>query len=91
MDARLTGPGSRFNPETQIAFTLPQQAGVTLRVYNVLGELVTTLVNRRMAAGTHRVRWDGRTSDGREAASGVYFYRLQFEDRTHTGKMLMVR
>jgi hypothetical protein len=65
------------NPSALIPYALPERAHVRLAIYNALGQRVRTLVNREQAAGTHRARWDGRTEDGRPAASGVYFYRLE--------------
>lgn len=80
-----------FNPETQIAFTLSSGSRVTLRVYNILGEHVVTLVDRNLPAGSQRFTWDGRTQDGDRASSGVYFYRLSVDEEVHTGKMMMLR
>lgn len=66
-----------FNPQTNMRFQLPQQSVVTLRIYDVLGQEVRTLVEGTHAAGVHRVTWDGRDSRGRPVASGVYFYALE--------------
>ena len=74
-----------FNPSTTIPFQLPAVSGqqsavsgrrtaVTLKVYNVLGELVRTLVNEEQGPGWYRVIWDGKDSLGKEVSSGVYFY-----------------
>jgi len=80
-----------FNPETQIAFTLSADTWVTLRVYNILGEHVVTLVDRDLPAGAQRFTWDGRTQNGDRASSGVYFYRLSVDQQVHTGKMMMLK
>lgn len=65
-----------FNPRTTIRFSTP--AGrASLRVYDVGGRLVRTLVDGAVRAGSHEVDWDGRDRHGRTAASGVYFYRLE--------------
>ena len=66
-----------FNPSTRISFSLPQAGAVTLSVFNLLGQEVTTLVNGPMTAGTHETVWDGRDAAGRVLSSGVYFYRIQ--------------
>jgi flagellar hook assembly protein FlgD len=50
---------------------------VTLRVYNVLGQLVRTLVNTTQEAGSYEAVWDGRNIDGGHVSSGVYLYRLE--------------
>jgi hypothetical protein len=65
-----------FNPSTTIRFQVPTSAYVTLRIFNVLGQEVATLVSGQRNAGTYQVLWDGRTSSGATVASGVYFYSL---------------
>ena len=61
-----------FNPSTVIKFTLPEEAFVTINVFNILGEVVSTLVNRNLPSGTHQIVFDAKGIN-----SGVYFYRLQ--------------
>jgi hypothetical protein len=80
-----------FNPTTQINFTLPAASLVRLDVYNTVGQKVSTLANEHMAAGTHTVSWNGRTSNGEPAASGVYFYRISAGDFTESRKMLLMK
>ncbi|HPC11332.1 MAG TPA: T9SS type A sorting domain-containing protein, partial [candidate division Zixibacteria bacterium] len=75
-----------FNPSTTIGFTLPTAQDVQLVVYNVLGQEIATLVNGRMAAGSHQVTFE---ASGRP--SGVYFYRLTYEDGVETRKMTLVK
>jgi Tol biopolymer transport system component len=62
-----------FNPSTKIKFGTSKAGTVSLRIYNVRGELVKTIVNERMAQGAHEVTWDGRTTSGQTVASGVYY------------------
>lgn len=80
-----------FNPSTTIEFEIAKPARVVVRVYNTLGEVVRTLVDRQFAVGTHRVVWDGRDDHGREVASGVYLYRLTAGGVTQEKKMVLVR
>lgn len=80
-----------FNPSTEISFSLPKPAEVTLVIYNVLGESVVTLAEGQRAAGTHAVRWDGRDKNGRAVASGVYFYRLDAGEFSATRKMVLLK
>ncbi|MFH2054618.1 MAG: FlgD immunoglobulin-like domain containing protein [bacterium] len=83
-----------FNPQTQIEFAISQSAAnkpVTLDVFNILGERVTTLLNEPLAAGLHTVTWYGRDDNGQEVASGVYFYRLRVGDVTDTKKMVLMK
>lgn len=75
-----------FNPTTQISFDLPAAAKVTLDVFNVLGQKVSTLVNENLDAGTHVVEFDGASY-----ASGVYFYHISADNFSQTKKMVMLK
>ena len=66
-----------FNPLTRISFRLERDAQVSLRVYDVQGRLVRTLVDDYLAAGPRLVEWDGSDDQGRSVASGTYYLRLQ--------------
>ncbi len=77
--------------ETRIAYDLKTSVPVTLRIYDVLGREVTTLVNRRQPADDYRVTWEGTDAQGRPVSSGVYFYRLQAGSYSKTRKMVVVR
>ena len=83
-----------FNPVTTISYAIPRQlAGkrVQLEIFNILGERVRQLVNRRQMAGTYRVQWDGRDDGGVPVASGVYLYRLKVADRHLSRKMMLLK
>ncbi len=80
-----------FNPSTAITFTLPERAEVELKIYNVNGQLVRTLVNEARAAGQHTTQWDGKNSAGQEVASGVYWYRLRSGREVRQMKMTLIR
>lgn len=80
-----------FNPSTTIEYSLASGANVRLEVYNILGQVVRTLVCGRQAAGVYRVSWDGRDAAGAPAASGVYFYRLMTDQVTHSRKMMYLK
>ncbi|MCK4627109.1 MAG: T9SS type A sorting domain-containing protein [Phycisphaerae bacterium] len=75
-----------FNPATEISFTLPRAAEVRLEVFNVMGQKVTTLIDKQMNAGEHTCVWDGS-----DVASGVYFYRLETPDFVDTRKMVLMK
>ncbi len=66
-----------FNPQTQIRFRLPVEGPVALRLYDVLGQKIRTLVEGELRAGVHQAAWDGRDDQGRSVSSGVYFYVLE--------------
>ena len=66
-----------FNAETNIRYTLPEEAHVTLRIFNIKGQLVRTLVNEIEQAGFKDVRWLGKDSSGPDVSSGMYFNSLR--------------
>jgi len=81
-----------FNPLTTIAWDLPADAPVTLRVYDAAGRLVRTLLAAApRAAGRNEQVWEGRDGAGREVAAGVYLYRLETPDRQATGRMTLLK
>jgi hypothetical protein len=80
-----------FNPETVIAFDLPQDSSVRLEIYDALGQKVRTLVSGALATGAHRFAWDGRDARGSQVSSGVYFYRLQAGEYVQTRRMLLLK
>lgn len=80
-----------FNAETLIRFDLPDAALASLDVFNALGQKVRTLVQGRLDAGSHQLRWDSRDESGSTLASGVYFYRLVAGKRVQTQRMMLVK
>ncbi len=93
--ARLLGLGdpfpSPFNAAVTIPFALAEAGVVRLAVYNLLGQSIRTLAAGWLEAGTHRVRWDGRTAAGAAAASGVYWAVLQTDEAVQTAKLALIR
>lgn len=75
-----------FNPSTEISCSIPTQGNVVLKIYDVLGREVATLVNEKKQAGEYTVEWH---ADG--LPSGVYFYRLVAGDFVRTRKMILMR
>jgi hypothetical protein len=75
-----------FNPSTTIEFSVPQAALVTLRVFNVLGSVVGTLVNEELQAGSYRTTWEASGF-----SSGVYFYRMEAGWFVETKKLMLLR
>lgn len=80
-----------FNPLTKISFSLPEAQSVRLMVYGVDGRLVKTLLNERCGAGQHEVVWMGRDDADQQAASGVYFYRLDAGPYSQVRKMTLMK
>lgn len=80
-----------FNPNTTIRFSIDREALVVLSIYDISGRLVRTLVNRKLAAGGYAEAWDGRDTQANDAASGIYFYRLEAGTKTLQRKAVLLR
>jgi len=80
-----------FNPATTISYALPVASHVDLALYNLLGQRITTLVDKIQPPGKHTIIWNGRDSHGEEVSTGIYFYRITAGDFTQTRKMMLVR
>ena len=80
-----------FNSGTAIRFGLHSTSKVIIKVYNLLGQEVRTLVRSELPEGFHITVWDGRDNRGRSVSSGLYFYRLQAGPQTRIRKMLLVK
>lgn len=75
-----------FNPSTTISFSLPKKEFVTLKIYDVLGKEITTLVNEELNAGSYKNDWNAGN-----LASGIYFYRLQAGKYNETRKIMLLK
>jgi hypothetical protein len=80
-----------FNPLTNIAYYLPGDARVRLTIYNLRGEKVLELVNEQQTRGWKEVPWDGKNSQGKKVASGVYFCKLQTSCETEIIRMVLLK
>ncbi|CUS88357.1 Por secretion system C-terminal sorting domain-containing protein, partial [Candidatus Kryptonium thompsonii] len=80
-----------FNPSTSISFDLPEDAFVTLKIYNIIGQEIKTLVNEFKNAGRYTVVWDGKDNTGKIAPSGIYFYRITAGNFSKTLKMVLTK
>jgi hypothetical protein len=80
-----------FNPSTVIAYEVARAGAVRLHVFDVAGRLVRTLVEANVPAGRHTVRWDGRDEQGRQSASGRYYYRLRVGAKVLTKDMTLLK
>ena len=79
-----------FNPITTIAFDIASDQQVSLKIYDVQGRLIRTLVNEQMQARSYSVQWDGKNDRGSMVASGVYFYQLQAGSEYRAVKKLIL-
>jgi hypothetical protein len=80
-----------FNPSTTISYQIPQAGHATLRIYDLLGHHVATLVDGEVAAGKHSVAWDGKNERGELVATGVYLYRLEVAGVVRTKKLVLAK
>jgi hypothetical protein len=81
-----------FNPTTTIEYTVKEQGKVNLRIYNVAGQLIRTLVDDVKSPGVlYSATWDGKNGQGQTVASGVYFYKLVAGDFVQTKKMILLK
>ena len=85
-----------FNPTTTIKFKVQGSkfkvpCHITLKIYNILGETVKTLVDEFKSDGSYTVIWDGKDERGNEVSSGIYFYRLKAGDYSETKKMVLLK
>lgn len=80
-----------FNPSTSVRYHLAAPGNVILKIYNLLGQEIRTLVEEAQTAGAHTVMWDGNDKRGRAVSSGIYFYRLQTGEKVLTKRMTLIR
>jgi len=80
-----------FNPSTTLTFDMALAGHVTIRIYNVAGRLIRTLVDERRDAGRHHVEWNGIDANGSSVPSGIYFYRMRASGYEATRKMILMR
>ena len=80
-----------FNPTTNVKFDLPRNEKVTLKIYNILGQEIRTLVNEDMEAGSHVILWNGRNNFGIKVASGVYIYQIRAGKYIKAKKMSFIK
>ena len=80
-----------FNPSTTIEFYLEQSENVKLRVYNIRGKKVDTLINNYLNAGNHSIVWNGIDNDNNPVSSGIYFLFLEAGSFTETLKIMLIK
>lgn len=80
-----------FNPATKIRFSIPQNDFVTLKVYNMIGEEISTLVNQQLSMGSYEVEFNTWNNNINSNPSGVYFYRITTSQNTEVRKMIYIK
>ena len=78
---QITNYPNPFNPETKIIFNLPEEGKVKLEIYNIKGQKVKTLIDDQLEKGFHEILWNSEDNNGTLVASGVYFYKLNFDGK----------
>lgn len=79
------------NPTTTIQFNILEAQHVTLKIYNILGEEIATLIDGQKEAGAYTCMWEGKNQKGLRVSSGIYLYRLTVGDRVFTKKMMLLQ
>ena len=79
-----------FNPSTIIKYSVPKESFVSLKIYNIIGEEIKTLVNEKKSAGNYAIKFNAY-QNGNSLPSGVYFYKLQVADFSQTKKMMLLK
>jgi len=80
-----------FNPATELSYRLGSESRIALRIYDVTGRLVRTLVDEHQGPGSYNVMWNGRDSDGQTAPAGVYFSLLETDNVRQTRRMVLLK
>ena len=80
-----------FNPGTRISYEISAPTSVTLRIVNLLGQNVKTLVDQNQPAGVYDIDWNGKDDYGQQVAGGIYLYRLEAGDVVQTRKMILAQ
>jgi len=80
-----------FSDATSIAFSVPSKSHVSIEVFNILGQKVKTLVNENMEANSYVRNWDGRSDDGAQVSSGIYFYKMIAGEFSATKKAVLLK
>lgn len=80
-----------FNPSTRIAFEISQSEFVSLKIYNISGELIYSLIEESLAAGRYEKIWNGKDITGRNVSSGVYIYRLKAGMFDKSARMILMK
>ncbi|MGK9475480.1 FlgD immunoglobulin-like domain containing protein [Melioribacter sp. OK-6-Me] len=80
-----------FNPSTNISFTIPRSEFVTLKIYDIKGQEIRTLVNGNYPAGTYQFEWNGKDNNNISVAAGVYIYSIQAGHFNKSARMILLK
>ncbi len=80
-----------FNPETSINFILKKDSKVSLKIFNIKGQLIKTLIDEELSASTYNVVWNGKNDSGNHVSSGIYLYKLQADTQLSVRKCILLK
>lgn len=80
-----------FNPKTEIAFNLENDANVSLKIYNIKGQLIKMYTQNEYSKGIHKITWNGKNSENKNISAGIYFYRITINNEEQIRKMLLLK
>ena len=80
-----------FNPETSINFNLKKDSDVSLKIYNIKGQLIKTLIDEQLSASSYNVVWNGKNDSGNSVSSGIYLYKLQADTQLSVRKCILLK
>lgn len=80
-----------FSGNTTISFSLPSAGRVSLKVYNIAGQVVKTICDEQRQAGVHKITWNGNDESGNKVSNGIYLYRLVTKDQSQAKKVIVLR
>jgi photosystem II stability/assembly factor-like uncharacterized protein len=80
-----------FNPSTSIEWNMPVTGNVEIKVYDILGKEVKTLIDNKLESGNHKIMWDGRNNFGTSVSSGMYYYKIKVNNFVSIKKMMYLR
>lgn len=80
-----------FNPTTNIAYSIAKPSNVKLKIYNLKGQLVKSLLNEYKAVGNHKTVWNGKNNQNKPVSSGIYFIRIETDNYTKTSKAILMK
>ena len=80
-----------FNSTVTIDYTLPETGNISIKIYDIAGRLVSTLVDEQKPEGEYSTQWNGANSNGNNVSAGIYFYRVETGKFVQTKKMLLMK
>ena len=80
-----------FNPTTTIGFDVPKSSNISIKVYNIQGQEIRSLVNKNYSPGRYEISWNARTNSGQLVPSGIYFYKIEADGFSAKQKMILLK